>query len=250
MSKLWSLFVVLPGVLLSTAFFGVVSAAIALLGRKTEKRQIAVARAWARSLLWIGGVKLEVEGRERLHAQGPYVFSANHLSFFDTPVALAAIPVQFRFLAKEELFRFPWLFIGWHLKTAGHVPVPLDDPRASVRALSRTAKLIESDGTSVFFFSEGGRSEDGTLQEFKDGAAYIAIKAGAPLVPVALIGVREILPKGSSLVRGGRVRVRIGEPMSSQGLTLKARGALTVRSREALVELLGGKADLAANPRE
>ena len=235
--RLWSLVFVLPAVLLSTTFFGVISAGVALFGSRTD-RQIAIARAWARSLLFLTHVRLEVEGLEHLAASGPYVFSANHLSYADTPIILASIPVQFRFLAKEELFRFPWVFIGWHLKTAGHIAVPLEDARGSVRALVKTAKLIESDGTSAFFFSEGGRSPDGTLQEFKEGAAYIAIKAQAPLVPVALIGAREILPMGSTIIRSGRVKVRIGEPIPSVGMTVKDRGALTENARNQLAALL------------
>lgn len=245
MGKLWRLAVVLPLILLSTAAFGLVSAAIAVFGMRTAPLQIAVARAWARSLLWIGGIKLQIEGREKLQARGPYVFTANHVSYMDTPVILASIPVQFRFLAKEELFRFPWLFIGWHLKTAGHIPVPRDDPRAAVRTLSHTAKLIESDGTSLFFFSEGGRSADGSLSEFKEGAAYMAIKSGAPLVPVALLGLRDILPMGSMEVRRGKVLVRIGEPISAKGHALKDRGRLTERAREELAGMLEGMASAA-----
>src|ERR1700728_1750621 len=156
MAKLWSTLIVLPLILLSTFFLGLVSVTIALFGPRTAPLQIAVARFWSRSILFFAGVKVQVEGRDRLHAKGPYVFVANHLSFIDTPVVLASIPRQFRFLAKEELFRWwPWLPIAWHLKTAGHIAVPLGDPRASVRALSKTARLIESDGTSVFFFAEG-----------------------------------------------------------------------------------------------
>jgi 1-acyl-sn-glycerol-3-phosphate acyltransferase len=239
MAKLWSRLIVLPLILLSTFLLGLVSAAIALFGTRTSPLQIAVARVWSRSILFFASVKVEVEGRERLHARGPYVFVSNHLSFIDTPVVLASIPLQFRFLAKEELFRWwPWLPIAWHLKTAGHVAVPIDDPRASVRALSKTAKLIESDGTSVFFFAEGGRSTDGTLGEFKHGAAYIAIKARAPMVPVALIGPDRILPMGSSLIRGGRVKLRIGKPILTEGMTLKDRGALTDAAREQMTRML------------
>lgn len=238
MAKLWRLVVVLPLILLSTAAFGLVSAVIAVFGTRTAPVQITVARAWARSVLWIGGIKLEIEGQEKLQPVGPYVFTANHVSYMDTPVILASIPVQFRFLAKEELFKFPWLFIGWHLKTAGHIPVPRDDPRAAVRTLSHTAKLIESDKTSLFFFSEGGRSADGSLSEFKEGAAYMAIKSGAPLVPVALLGLHKILPMGSMEVHRGHVRVRIGDPIPAQGHTLKDRGALTERAREELAGML------------
>jgi 1-acyl-sn-glycerol-3-phosphate acyltransferase len=236
-----SLLIVLPLILLSTLLLGIVSAAIAVFGSRTAPLQIAVARVWSRSILFLARVNVEVEGRERLHARGPYVFVSNHLSFIDTPVALACIPLQFRFLAKEELFRWwPWLPIAWHLKTAGHVAVPIDDPRASVRALSKTAKLIESDGTSVFFFAEGGRSVDGTLGEFKHGAAYIAIKARAPMVPVALIGPDKILPMGSSLIRRGRVKLRIGHPIPTDGMTLKDRGVLTETVREELAGMLNG----------
>lgn len=238
MSTLWSVLIVLPLILLATAVFGIVSAAIALFGSRTSSLQIAVARVWSRSILFFAGVKVEVEGRERLHAKGPYVFTSNHLSFIDTPVVLKSIPVQFRFLAKEELFKWPWLFIAWHLKTAGHIAVPIGDARAAVRTLSQTAKLIESDGTSAFFFAEGGRSADGTLNEFKGGAAYIAIKAQAPLVPVALTGPDKILPMGSNVIRAGRVRVRIGEPISTEGMTLKDRGTLTEAAREQMTRML------------
>jgi 1-acyl-sn-glycerol-3-phosphate acyltransferase len=218
----------------------VVSATIALFGTRTAPVQITVARFWSRTILFFAGVKVQVEGRDQLHAKGPYVFVANHLSYIDTPVVLASIPRQFRFLAKEELFRWwPWLPIAWHLKTAGHVAVPLDDPRGSVRALNKTAKLIESDGTSVFFFAEGGRSVDGTLGEFKHGAAYIAIKARAPMVPLALMGPDKILPMGAGVIRGGSVRLRIGEPIPTEGMTLKDRGTLTEAAREQMTRLLG-----------
>jgi 1-acyl-sn-glycerol-3-phosphate acyltransferase len=243
MGKLWRVAVILPLILLSTAAFGAVGAIVAIFGMRTAPAQIAIARGWAHAVLWIGGVKLEIEGQEKLHAKGPYVFTANHVSYVDTPVILASIPVQFRFLAKEELFKFPWLFIGWHLKTAGHIPVPRDDPRAAVRTLSHTARLIESDKTSLFFFSEGGRSADGSLSEFKEGAAYIAIKSGAPLVPVALLGLHKILPMGSMEVRPGKVRVRIGEPIPTHGHTLKDRGRLTERAREELAGMLEGMAN-------
>lgn len=247
MAKLWSLVVVLPLILISTLLFGLVSLAISLFGTRTAPLQIAVARFWSRVILFFAGVKVEVEGRERLCAKGPYVFVSNHLSFIDTPVVLASIPRQFRFLAKEELFRWwPWLPIAWHLKTAGHVPVPIDDARASVRALNKTAKLIEADGTSVFFFAEGGRSADGTLGEFKHGAAYIAIKARAPMVPLALMGPDKILPMGSNVIRGGRVRLRIGEPIPTDGMTMKDRGTLTDAAREQTTRMLNASADATA----
>ena len=109
-----------------------------------------------------------------------------------------------------------------------------------MRTLSLTAELIGTKGISVLFFPEGGRSPDGRLQEFKDGAAYIAIKAQAPLVPIALIGTREILAYGSAVFRSGRVRLRIGDPIPTKGLVLKDRERLTDAARERIVEMLAG----------
>ncbi|MEP6960928.1 MAG: lysophospholipid acyltransferase family protein, partial [Acidobacteriota bacterium] len=193
---------VIPMIAISTILCGLVSQFVALFDR-SSRGQIRVARAWARSLLWIVGVKVEVEGLDRVQGIERCVFVSNHVSYMDTPVMLAYIPVQFFFLAKSDLFKIP--FMGWHLKRAGHVPVPLDDPKAGLRTLGLAAKHVNETGVALLFFPEGGRSETGELQEFKDGAAYIAIKAQVPLVPMALVGIREILPMHSLNFRRGTV---------------------------------------------
>jgi 1-acyl-sn-glycerol-3-phosphate acyltransferase len=235
-ARLWSLLVVSPLIVLSTLFFGTVSALVWLF-RGGERRQIEVARKWARSLLFFAGVKVDVEGLEKIDLEGHYVFASNHLSYMDTPVVFTHIPVQFRFLAKKGLFQIP--FLGWHLTTAGHVPVPREDPRASLRTLSRAAELIRERGISVLIFPEGGRSLEGDLQEFKDGAAYIAIKAQTPLVPLALIGTREVLPMGSGTFHRGLVRLRVGDPIPTEGLTLHDRRRVTDAAREQVAAMLG-----------
>jgi 1-acyl-sn-glycerol-3-phosphate acyltransferase len=154
----------------------------------------------------------------------------------DTPTVLSNIPVQFRFLAKEGLFRIP--FLGTHLAQAGHVPVARGDPRAAVKTMARAAELLNERAVSLLVFPEGGRSLDGNLQPFKEGAAYIAIKAQVPLVPIALIGTREVLAMGSAVFHRGAVRLRIGDPMPTHGLVLKDRGQLTADARERVVEML------------
>lgn len=221
---------------ISTIVFGIVSKVLYLSGA-AERKQIEVARWWARSMLFFGGIKVEVEGLEKIDPNGRYVFASNHLSYIDTPVVFSRIPVQFRFLAKSGLFKIP--FLGWHLKDAGHIPVPLQEPHAALRTLSSAAALIESRGVSILFFPEGGRSRDGQLREFKDGAAYIAIKAQAPLVPLAVVGAREILPMGSGTIHRGLVRLRIGDPIPTVGLTTRDdRRTLTEAAREQVVRML------------
>jgi 1-acyl-sn-glycerol-3-phosphate acyltransferase len=225
----------IPGLILSTAFFGTISQLILLVNRNSAP-QYKCARAWAKSILLIAGVKIEIEGLERVRGIDQCVWASNHVTFMDTPVMLANIPVQFFFLAKSELFSWP--FIGWHLTRAGHVPVPLDDPRASLRTLGHAARHIAESTVSLLFFPEGGRSTTGELQEFKDGAAYIAIKAQVPLVPVALVGIRDTWPMDTFDLKPGHVKLRFGTPISTSGLGAHARAEITTLCRAQIVDML------------
>lgn len=234
MTRLRAVLFTAPLIILSTIFFGLISVAISFFD-KTGDRQIRVARAWARSLLLVSGIRVSVEGLEHIRPDGSYVLASNHASYMDTPVVMASIPVQFRFLAKRGLFQIPLL--GTHLGQAGHIPVPRDDPRASVKTMQLAAETIVRRHISMLIFPEGGRSLDGVLQPFKEGAAYIAIRAGAPIVPLVLIGTHDVLPMHSSIVRPGRVTLRILPPIETAALTLKDRGLLT----EQLYELIGNQ---------
>jgi 1-acyl-sn-glycerol-3-phosphate acyltransferase len=233
-SLLRSYLITIPIIALATIGYGLVGRMIAFFD-KSGSRQIAVAQAWARCLLWVSGVKVKVEGLEKISPDGSYVFAANHLSYMDTPVILASIP-EFRFLAKQGLFQIP--FLGTHLKTAGHIPVPRGDARAAVKTMTSAARIIQERRISILIFPEGGRSHDGELAPFQEGAAFIAIRAGVPLVPIALIGTREVLPYGSSHVRGGWVTMRIGDPVATDQVPLKERGRITNELRERIASML------------
>jgi 1-acyl-sn-glycerol-3-phosphate acyltransferase len=224
-----------PLIILSTIGYGLVSLVISLF-ETSGNRQIVVARSWARFLLWGSGVKVRVEGLEKIAPQGSYLFVSNHLSYMDSPVILASIPVQFRFLAKHGLFQIPLL--GTHLARAGHIPVPREDARAAVKTMTTAAQVIRDRGVSLLIFPEGGRSPAGDLQEFKEGAAYIAIRAGVPLVPIALHGTYEILPFGSGHVRSGQVTMRVGDPIPTDQLQLRDRGRVTAEVRDRIVSML------------
>ena len=191
-----------------------------------------VARLWGRLLLRVGGVRLTVEGLEKIDSHGSYVFVANHRSFMDTPVVLASVPVEFRFFAKRGLFAVP--FLGTHLKRAGHLPVDRGDARASLKTMTQGAQLIRERKVSVLLFPEGGRSK-GAMREFKEGAAYVAIKAGVPVVPLGISGTREVLPMGSNYVRPGRV----GDPIPTSELKSQDRSRLTEILRQQVAELAG-----------
>jgi 1-acyl-sn-glycerol-3-phosphate acyltransferase len=235
MALVWSLLIVDPLIVISTICCGTVSAILAVSGVHA-RTLMNVARAWAQSILIFARVRVEVEGLEKLDPNQGYVFVSNHLSYMDTPVVLTHVPVQFRFMAKQGLFRIP--FLGTYLKHGGHISVPIGDARASVRSLTLAAKTIHDQGISVLIFPEGGRSDDGELHPFKDGAAYVAIKAGVPLVPMTLNGTREVMAMHSKTIRAGKVRLRIGSPIPTCGLTLRNRQELTETARQAIIGML------------
>lgn len=226
-----------PLICLSTIVMGSISFCCSLFD-KSGNTQHKVARAWARQLLAIGGVRVTVEGLENIEPGGSYVFVSNHVSFMDTPVLIAHIPVQFRFLAKRGLFQIP--FLGNHLHRAGHIPIPRDDVRGMLKALTFAAEVVQQKKICLVIFPEGGRTHDGLgLQEFKDGAAYLAVKSGVPAVPVGLLGMEHILPMGSGYVRSGRALMRIGKPIPTAGMPLKEHKQLTQRLRAEVAALTG-----------
>jgi 1-acyl-sn-glycerol-3-phosphate acyltransferase len=245
MAFLWSLVVIDPLFILSTFLCGCVSIPLALID-KTGDSSMRVGRVWARSLLWITGVRVTVEGLEKIDLNRNYLFCANHLSYMDTPVVMSSIPAQFRFLAKKGLFQIP--FLGTHLSQAGHIPVPLEDPRAAVKTMTTAAAVIQKRGISMLIFPEGGRS-DGVLQPFKEGGAFIAVKAGVPLLPIALIGTREVMAMGSPVFHPfRRVTLRIGDPIPTEGLTTRDRGQLTEAVREQIVAMLATPTETSPKP--
>lgn len=229
-----------PLICLATAVMGSLNLVVSYFD-KDSTRQFAVARAWARLLCRIAGVRLTIEGARHLAPNGTYILASNHLSYMDTPVVLGHLPVSFRFMAKKGLFKVP--FLGNHLERAGHLPVTLDNPREAIKLLSEAAKLIVERQTSVLIFPEGGRAADGKLQPFMDGAFFLAIKAQVPIVPIALVGTYEMLPFGSGTMRPGPVTMRIGPSIPTTGLTSKDREGLNRQVRAEIVRMLGPESD-------
>src|SRR4029077_16845491 len=129
-------------------------------------------------------------------------------------------------------------FMGWHLARAGHIPVPRGDARAAVKTMTLAAQIVREQGISLLIFPEGGRSRKGEMRPFMEGAAYIAIRAGVPLVPIGLHGTREVLPYGSATIRGGQVTLRIGDPIPTVQATIRDRLHLTELLGDQIVELV------------
>jgi 1-acyl-sn-glycerol-3-phosphate acyltransferase len=235
MSLLRSLLFSTPIIALATVIGGTLSV-LASFFDGTGNTQHEMARAWSHILLWVSFIRVRAEGLENLDARGTYVLVANHGSYMDIPALVATLPLQFRFFAKKDLYSIP--FLGAHLRRAGHLPVDRGNARASLKSMTEGAHIIAQRHVSVLLFPEGGRSATG-LREFKEGAAYIAIKAGVPVVPIGIDGMRKLLPTGSGHLRSGRVTVRVGRPISTTGLKLHDRAALNQQLYEEVRRLMG-----------
>lgn len=205
-------------------------------GDRSGRAQHRIARLWGRLLLAVSFARTTVQGAEKLNPEASYVIVANHSSYMDIPALYSALSPEIRFFAKKGLFSIPLL--GWHLKRAGHLPVVRGDARASLKSMSDGANLIRKLGISVLLFPEGGRTPKG-MRPFKEGAAYIAIKAGVPVVPVGLVNMRSVLPMDSLLLRPAAVEIRIGDPIDTTGMTLHDRGRLNEIMQERVAELAG-----------
>jgi 1-acyl-sn-glycerol-3-phosphate acyltransferase len=219
-----------PLFFLFTGLFGSLSLAASCI-ENDGRRQHWIARQWARTCLWVVGAPVTVIGREHLLPLA--IYTSNHTSFMDTPVAFSSLPFQFRILAKQSLWKWP--FIGWHLQRSGQIPVE-EEAGGSVAGLNQAIRALKS-GMPLFIFPEGGRTPDGAVQPFMRGPAYISIRSRVPLVPMALIGTYELLPMHTSHFRPRPVKLVIGEPIDPAGYTIRQADLLTAKLRDEILRL-------------
>jgi 1-acyl-sn-glycerol-3-phosphate acyltransferase len=223
-----------PLIAISSIVLGIVSIIVSFADR-TGNAAHQVARLWGKTLLAVSFIRVSASGVERLDPKGTYIFVANHASLMDIPAVLSRLPQQFRFFAKKGLYGIP--FLGWHLRRTGHMPVDRSNARNSLKSMNEAGRIIAERQVCMLLFPEGGRSPHG-LREFREGAAYLAIKAGVPVVPIAIIGMRELLPMGSIHIRSGKVSLLVGEPIPTSHLKPSDRAQLTERLHDEVRALL------------
>ena len=208
-----TVFFLIPAISVYTIVLGAISIASSVFDRRGYTAH-ACARAWSWLILKTTGVRVQVEGLDRVRLGTTYVFVSNHQSIYDIPVLFASLPFQLRIIAKESLARFPVL--GWHLRRGGHLFVDRQHPdRAGI--LKRWRALV-SEGLSLIIFAEGTRSPDGRVARFKAGSFLLAIEAGLPVVPVAVIGTRAVMPKGRLRTEPADVALVVHDPIQPPAL--------------------------------
>jgi len=224
----------IPLMTLATVVCGSLSLLISFVD-KSGRIQHQVAQFWARSMIVLSGSSVKIEGAENLLKCPVAVYASNHTSYMDTPVIFGSLPFQFRILARKQLW--PIVFIGWYLDRSGQLPIDTDNPHASLASLGVGVKALRS-GMPLFMFPEGGRTSDGELRPFLSGAAYLAIRAQVPLVPIALSGVFDLLPIHTRHLYPSVLTLNVGEPIDTKGMTPRQTGELTARLKMAIEEML------------
>jgi 1-acyl-sn-glycerol-3-phosphate acyltransferase len=226
-----------PIFFLVTGIFGT-AALIASVWAKTGRTQHRIAQKWARACLAVSGARLTVIGAENLHKHPVAVYASNHTSYMDTPVIFATLPFQFRILARKDLWSIP--FIGWYLARSGQIPIDTENPGAALSSLSAGVKALRA-RMPLFVFPEGSRTPDGELKDFLAGAAFLAIRAQVPVVPIALSGVYDLLPIHSHHFFPCEMTLAVGEPIATTGMTMRQADDLTRTLRTRIAEMLIGE---------
>jgi 1-acyl-sn-glycerol-3-phosphate acyltransferase len=238
-SRLRSYFIFDPLIWTYTIVLGSVSLTCSLFDR-SGRVQHRLASLWSwlimKTILSPVTVKGNAAALTPGAARSPRVFAVTHASALDIPILYVYLPFQFRIVFKSELLSYP--FIGWHLKRSGQVCINQQNPSASIGAIKSALRSLRS-GMPLVIFPEGGRTRDGNIQAFLPGAFFLAIKAQAEIVPVALAGTFELLPMNTYHIKSQPLEMRVGEVISTSGLTLADTETVSARVKAAIEELHG-----------
>ena len=212
--------------------FGIAAIVVSFFDKKGNLAHI-VARSWGQSILTASRIHVTVKGFSNIDPEKPYIFMPNHMSNVDIPVLLAHLKVQFRWLAKAELFRVP--LFGFAMKRAGYISIDRSNRKSAFESLARAAQIIRN-GRSVLIFPEGTRSRDQSIKPFKKGGFVLAVESGVPIVPIVIHGTWRIMSKNGLMIRPGDVTVEILEPIETLHYSRATKDELLERVRGVIIE--------------
>jgi 1-acyl-sn-glycerol-3-phosphate acyltransferase len=233
LSRLRSYFFFDPLIWLYTVLFGIASIPFGFFDKDGSILH-SFARAWSKLIMKTIFSPLQVIGMDKIDHSRPLVYAVNHASALDIPVLYAYLPFQFRIVHKKELLSYP--IVGWHLKRSGQVCVDQQHPARSVASIRSALKTLKA-GMPLVIFPEGGRTADGRIQPFLPGAFFLAIKAQVDIVPIALVGTYELLPMDTYHIKPRPLEMRVGNPISTAGLTLRQMEGLSAQVQRSLEQM-------------
>jgi 1-acyl-sn-glycerol-3-phosphate acyltransferase len=191
-------------------------------------------RAWSWLIMKTILSPVKVTGLDKIDTSKPHVYAVNHASAMDIPVLYVHLPFQFRIVFKKELLAYP--VVGWQLKRSGQVCIDQQKPTNSIAAIRSAVKSLKN-GMPLVIYPEGGRTPDGDIKPFLPGAFFLAIKAQVDIVPVALVGTYELLPMDTYHIKCRPLEMRVGEPISTVGMTMRDMESVSEKVRKAMEEL-------------
>ncbi len=203
--------------------------------RKSKEKAQVFPKFWGSFICKLAGVKVSIKGLENIQKDSTYIFAGNHSSQFDIFCFQGYYPYAFRWIAKKELLKVP--FLGQTMKGVGTIFIDRSHGREALKSLGKAAQQI-AEGASVLIFPEGTRSPDGKLHEFKTGAILLAIKSGVPVVPIAFQGTYDVMPKGKLFTRSGHVTIRIGQPIATENYVSRDKQQLASSLHDKVQKLL------------
>lgn len=232
LSRLRSYFFFDPLIWLYTVGFGLASIPCGLFDKDGSVLHW-FAHAWSKTIMRTIFSPLRVIGLEKINTSKPHVYAVNHASALDIPILYSYLPFQFRIVHKKELLSYP--LVGWHLKRSGQVCVDQQHPARSIASIRSALKTLKA-GMPLVIFPEGGRTSDGRIQPFLPGAFFLAIKAQVDIVPIALVGTYELLPIHVYAMHPRPLKLIVGDPIATTGLTTRDAEALTAQARQQIYE--------------
>jgi 1-acyl-sn-glycerol-3-phosphate acyltransferase len=232
-SRLRSYFILDPLIWFYTLFMGLLAVPGGMFDR-SGRRLHWFSHAWSWLIMKSIFSPVKVTGLDKIDTSKPLVYAVNHASALDIPVLYTYLPFQFRIAFKKELLSYP--VVGWQLKRSGQVCIDQQNPAHSISSIRAALKGLKA-GLPLVIYPEGGRTPDGEIKPFLPGAFFLAIKAQVDVVPVALVGTYELLPMDTYHIKCRPLEMRVGEPISTAGLTQRDMEALSTRVQTAVEEL-------------
>ena len=233
LSRLRSYFILDPLVWVYTLAMGVLALPGGLFDRD-GRRLHWFSRTWSWLIMKTILSPVKVTGLDKIDTAKPHVYAVNHASALDIPVLYVNLPFQFRIVFKKELLAYP--IVGWQLKRSGQVCIDQQKPTNSIAAIRSAVKSLKA-GMPLVIYPEGGRTPDGDIKPFLPGAFFLAIKAQVDIVPVALVGTYELLPMNTYHIKCRPLEMRVGEPISTTGLTMRDMEAVSAKVKKAMEDL-------------
>jgi 1-acyl-sn-glycerol-3-phosphate acyltransferase len=233
LSRLRSYFILDPLVWLYTLVMGILALPGGLFDR-SGRRLHWFSRTWSWLIMKTILSPVKVTGLDKIDTSKPHVYAVNHASALDIPVLYVYLPFQFRIVFKKELLAYP--IVGWQLKRSGQVCIDQQKPTNSIAAIRSAVKSLKA-GMPLVIYPEGGRTPDGEIKPFLPGAFFLAIKAQVDIVPVALVGTYELLPMNTYHIKCRPLEMRVGEPISTAGMTMRDLEAVSEKVKKAMEDL-------------